>query len=249
MLEKVSRMKPPLSLRFKAAKSVPAHVEPLLRPKQIRVMKFTFSTFLMVAPVLGDVLYDAAFIVDSGLAVRTTSKSAHCVSSLQMHHNPTNNLHQCSKLQVKLGSLISFPGSTTFISEQNDTALGYWSIQEQEVIPNCRLTPKSTIDVSVAVSGLAKFHCEFAIRGGGHISWVGSANIAGGVTIDLSSCSSVSVSADRKTTSAGGGTRWAGIYSKLDVMGLAIVGGRVSDVGIGGFTLGGKCMSLCLFQC
>ena len=117
------------------------------------------------------------------------------------------------------------------------------------MIPNCRLTPKSTNDVSVAVSELAKFHCEFAIRGGGHMFWAGSANIAGGVTIDLSSFTSVPVSADRKTTSAGGGTRWARIYSKLDEMGLAIVGGRVFDVGIGGLTLGGKCMSLYLFQC
>ena len=60
------------------------------------------------------------------------------------------------------------------------------------------------------------------------------------MTIDLSSLTSVSVSADRKTTSAGGDTRWVGIYSKLDVMGLAIVGGRVFDVGIGGLILGGS---------
>lgn len=69
--------------------------------------------------------------------------------------------------------------------------------------------------------------------------WAGSANIAGGVTIDLSSFTDVSVSADRKVTSAGGGTRWVGIYSKLDPMGLAVVGGRVFGVGIAGLTLGG----------
>ena len=88
-------------------------------------MKLTLSTFLRVAPVLGDMLYDAAFIVDSGLAFRTTSKGANCVSSLRIPQNLTNKLHQCSQLQVKLGSLVSVPGSTTFISEQNDTALGY----------------------------------------------------------------------------------------------------------------------------
>lgn len=186
-------------------------------------MRFTLSTFLLAAPVLGNVLFDTAFMVDSGLAFRTTSKSA----------------HRCTQLQIKLGSLISFPGSTTIIREQNDTALGYWSVQEQEVNPSCRLTPKSPNDVSIAVSELAKFHCEFAIRGGGYMFWAGSANIAGGLTIDLSSFTSVSVSADRKTTSAGGGTRWSGIYSKLDVMDLAIVGGRVFDVGIGGLILGG----------
>lgn len=58
----------------------------------------------------------------------------------------------------------------------------------------------------------------------------------------MSSFISVSVSADRKTTSAGGGTGWSAIYSKLDAMGIAIVGGRVFDVGIGGLTLGDACI-------
>ena len=114
--------------------------------------------------------------------------------------------------------------------------------------PACRLTPNSTNDVSVAVSTLAKLHCPFAIRGGGHMFWAGSANIAEGVTIDLSSFTAVSVSADRKTTSAGGGTRWSAIYSKLDPIGLSIVGGRVFDVGIGGLVLGGGGISLLLLQ-
>ena len=74
--------------------------------------------------------------------------------------------------------------------------------------------------------------------------WAGSANIAGGVTIDLSSFTSVSVSAGRKITSAGGGTRWSAIYSKLVAIDLAIVGGRVFDVGIGGLILGGIGISL-----
>ena len=112
------------------------------------------------------------------------------------------------------------------------------------MFPACRLTPNSTDDVSVAVATLAKLHCPFAIRGGGHMFWAGSANIAGGVTIDLSSFTSVSVSADRKITSAGGGTRWSAIYSKLDPLGLSIVGGRVFDVGIGGLVLGGSGISL-----
>ena len=86
------------------------------------------------------------------------------------------------------------------------------------------------------------------IRGAGHMFWAGSANVAGDLTIDMSSFTSVSVSADRKTTSAGGGTRWSAIYSKLDAVGLAIVGGRVFDVGIGGLTLGGACIGARWFE-
>lgn len=108
-------------------------------------------------------------------------------------------MNSISAQNCKQGSQVSFPVSATFISKQNDTALGTWSMQEQEVIPACRVTPISTNDLSVAVSERAKLHCQFAIRGAGHIFWAGSANIAGGVTIDLSSFTSVSVSAENKT--------------------------------------------------
>ncbi|KAM0806095.1 hypothetical protein BDR22DRAFT_901252, partial [Usnea florida] len=58
--------------------------------------------------------------------------------------------------------------------------------------------------------------------------------LQGGVTVDLSSFTYVSVSADRKTTAAGGRTRWSSIYSKLDPIDLSIKGGRVFAVRIGG---------------
>ncbi|MCJ1451511.1 hypothetical protein MMC28_001849 [Mycoblastus sanguinarius] len=69
--------------------------------------------------------------------------------------------------------------------------------------------------------------------------WPGLANVAAGVAIDLSSITNVTVSPDRKTTSAGGDARWGAIYSQLDARNLSIVGGRVFDIGIGGFALGG----------
>ena len=37
----------------------------------------------------------------------------------------------------------------------------------------------------------------------------------------------------------GPGNRWADVYSKLDALGIAIGGGRVATVGVGGLTLGG----------
>lgn len=71
------------------------------------------------------------------------------------------------------------------------------------------------------------------------MSWAGAANIQNGVTIDLSAMNTVSVSEDGCKTSAGGGARWQDIYLKLDAMDLAVSGGRVNDVGVGGLTLGG----------
>ena len=71
------------------------------------------------------------------------------------------------------------------------------------------------------------------------MSWAGAANIQHGVTIDLGLMNAVNVNDDRKITRVGPGARWADVYSKLDAMGLSVVGGRVSDVGVAGLTLGG----------
>ncbi|MCJ1413431.1 hypothetical protein MMC19_007536 [Ptychographa xylographoides] len=82
--------------------------------------------------------------------------------------------------------------------------------------------------------------CKFAVRGGGHMSWAGAANIdASGVTIDLSAMKQVEVSDDRTITSVGGGARWEDVYLKLDALDLAVSGGRVAAVGVGGLITGG----------
>ena len=107
------------------------------------------------------------------------------------------------------------------------------------MIPSCRFTPSDSRDVSHAVSALAQSDCQFAVRGGGHMSWAGAANIQGGVTIDLSTMVSVNVSDDQTTTYVGGGARWQDVYLKLDAMNLSVSGGRVNDIGVGGLTLGG----------
>ena len=90
------------------------------------------------------------------------------------------------------------------------------------------------------------------------MGWAGSANIQGGVTIDLSSINQVYVSKNRLVTSVGPGARWGDVYSHLDAMDLAVAGGRVSEgksiilskkwpdsylilqaVGVGGLLVGG----------
>lgn len=72
------------------------------------------------------------------------------------------------------------------------------------------------------------------------MSWAGAANIQDGVTIDLSQMNTVIVNDDEKVTRVGPGARWADVYSKLAPMNLSVVGGRVSDVGVAGLTLGGR---------
>ena len=142
-----------------------------------------------------------------------------------------------------LGAKVGLPLSASYIG----TSATYWSQQEQTVTPNCVVQPLTTRDVSIAVyilSALSKEtkfsnECKFAIKGGGHTPQKGAANQPAGVTIDLAAFKQLNVSADRKTTSIGPGSRWVDIYTQLDPQNLAISGGRSAPVGVGGLVTGG----------
>lgn len=81
--------------------------------------------------------------------------------------------------------------------------------------------------------------CKFAVKGGGHNTNPGFANIEAGVTIDLKALDHVDIS-DGKVAKVGGGCTWDQLYGVLDNAGLMVVGGRVNGVGVGGVTLAGK---------
>lgn len=116
--------------------------------------------------------------------------------------------------------------------------------------PSCIVKPTNTRDVATIVRVLAacnegsKDTCKFAVRGGGHTPFAGSANIADGVTIDMQWINQVTVNADGTVASVGAGARWGDVYSKLTPMNLAVSGGRIDNVGVAGLITGG--MSLVL---
>lgn len=116
----------------------------------------------------------------------------------------------------------------------------YWSIQEESLAPKCIVTPKTEKDVSTAVKALALLKCKFAIRGGGHTPWATSANIDNGVTIDMRFINAITVNQAKTVVSVGAGAVWGDVYRKIDSLGLAVIGGRGSSVGVGGLLTGGK---------
>jgi FAD/FMN-containing dehydrogenase len=67
----------------------------------------------------------------------------------------------------------------------------------------------------------------------------GSSNIENGVTIDLRDINRIQVSDDHSTTKVGPGLKLANLYETLDGMGLSVISGRDSNVGVAGLTLGG----------
>lgn len=134
-----------------------------------------------------------------------------------------------------LPSQISNPNTTTYNLEES----GYWSQQQAQTEPACRFTPTSALDVSLAVLALRVARCEFAVKSGGHAAFEGASNIQGGLTIDLASLNEVTVQPGHAQTAVGAGNNWYDVYTQLQPMGLSVVGGRVSAIGVGGLTLGG----------
>ncbi|KAL8626231.1 hypothetical protein Q9189_008083 [Teloschistes chrysophthalmus] len=114
-----------------------------------------------------------------------------------------------------------------FVEHCSESLKSYWSQQEQNLSPNCILSPQNTEDVSKAIKILSRYNTA------------GSANIDNGVTIDMRSIKAVKVNSSGKTVSIGAGARWSDVYRVLDAIGLGAAGGRIADVGVGGLITGG----------
>lgn len=69
--------------------------------------------------------------------------------------------------------------------------------------------------------------------------FAGASNIQGGLTIDLAKLNQIQISQDRTLTYVGAGNHWIDVYTKLEEQQLAVIGGRVAGIGVGGLTLGG----------
>jgi FAD/FMN-containing dehydrogenase len=137
-------------------------------------------------------------------------------------------------LNIALLGKVSFPNSTIY-----DLENAYWSQQQAEINSTCRVTPTSSIDVSLTLYVLEFLRCEFAVKSGGHAAFAGASNIKDGVTIDMANLNEIVVSKDQTVTSLGPGNRWVDVYTRLEPLNLSVVGGRTADIGVGGLLLGG----------
>ena len=157
----------------------------------------------------------------------------------------------------KLGAaLISALPETVILPQNtaqfNQSTSAYWAKQASDTKPECVFRPKNVQELSSGVKILkSEFDLRlrqklkqgpagvFAVRGGGHSPNPGASSSNGGVLIDLSLLCDVIPSEDGSSVDIGGGAKWGDVYRVLDEKGLAVVGGRNLDVGVGGLTLGG----------
>ncbi|OKL58043.1 hypothetical protein UA08_06829 [Talaromyces atroroseus] len=130
------------------------------------------------------------------------------------------------------------------ILTQNEAAFtnwteSFWSQQQEVVTPRCVFEPTSAVEVSSALLLAELFSCPFAVKSGGHAAFGGSSNIENGLSISLGGLDEIVLSDDQSVVSIGSGNIWVDIYDYLEEYSLAVIGGRVSTIGVGGLTTGG----------
>ncbi|KAK7983637.1 hypothetical protein PG989_011039 [Apiospora arundinis] len=135
---------------------------------------------------------------------------------------------QCAALALSVNVSVSFPRSVPY----DRSLASYWSLQEAEVRPSCIVTPSNRDEAALAIKTLG-LGIKWAHP------WAGAANIEAGVVVALQKLNQVTVSVDEKTVQVGPGNRWGDVYRTLDFRGLAVLGGRLATVGVGGLVTGG----------
>ncbi|KAJ7629459.1 hypothetical protein DFH06DRAFT_720716 [Mycena polygramma] len=144
-------------------------------------------------------------------------------------------LRRCAILKSSLPNNTYFPEDKTYEEQQ----LVYYSAEQREMTPACRVAPESAGDLSLIVQIAKETRCTFALKSGGHMNWGGSNVGPSGFTIDLGRLTAISVLPNDRIISFGSGCVWRDVYEALAPYNLTTVGGRASNVGVGGFLLGG----------
>lgn len=97
---------------------------------------------------------------------------------------------------------------------------------------------RTVADVQRVLAAAAAEELPLSVRGGAH-SVVGYGTNDGGLVLDMSLFTDVTVDPAARTARAGGGVLWREFDAATQQHGLATTGGTVSNTGLAGLTLGG----------
>ncbi|KZT68325.1 FAD-binding domain-containing protein [Daedalea quercina L-15889] len=102
----------------------------------------------------------------------------------------------------------------------------------------CTVEPGTAEDVSKVLLVLGVTRTPFGIKGAGHTANPGYSSTAG-VQIAMTRFTEVTYDAEANVARIGAGNIWDNVYAGLEPYNVSVVGGRVSGIGVAGFTLGG----------
>ena len=103
--------------------------------------------------------------------------------------------------------------------------------------PSMIARPAGTRDVAAALRYALDRDMPFAVRAGGH-SLAGFSAIEDGLVIDLRGLRRIDIDPGARRARVGAGLTWAELDAATQRHGLAVTGGRISDTGVAGLTLG-----------
>ncbi|EKM57311.1 uncharacterized protein PHACADRAFT_255010 [Phanerochaete carnosa HHB-10118-sp] len=133
---------------------------------------------------------------------------------------------------VSSASDVYWPGSIQYTND-----VSHWA-NSSSAVSTCSVEPGTAEDIGVTLQILGSTNTSFAVKGGGHTTNAGFSSTAG-VQIAMSRFSDVVYDGATQTVSYGMGLTWNDVYSALEPYSVNVVGGRVSDVGVAGVSLGG----------
>ncbi|KAI5925122.1 FAD binding domain-containing protein [Camillea tinctor] len=141
----------------------------------------------------------------------------------------------CEVVESQTGISMLMPLTIDYSNEQSE----YWSTSCGGLKPTCILAPSTADEVAAIVSVLRNNNETFAIKSGGHNpnNWFASVN--DGPLISTKNLNEVIFDPATETVRVGPGNRWDDVAAELDGTGYTVVGGRIGNVGVGGYLLGG----------
>ncbi|KAK6513023.1 hypothetical protein TWF506_009185 [Arthrobotrys conoides] len=128
--------------------------------------------------------------------------------------------------------------NTPLHASEYESLSTYWT-PAARLNATCIFTPTDAQDVSRAVRLFTRKNCQFAIRSGGHSYNPGWAGITNGVLVSLSKLNTISYDPETGHANVGAGNRWTDVYGALLQHNVTVLGGRNSDLGVGGYLTGG----------
>ncbi|TFK31020.1 FAD-binding domain-containing protein, partial [Crucibulum laeve] len=105
-------------------------------------------------------------------------------------------------------------------------------------ISKCVVEPGNAQDVSRVLKFVGTARIPFAVKGGGHATNPKFSSTTG-VHIAMSRFSEITYNNSSKTVKVGAGLVWDDVYAALEPHDVKVAGGRVTGIGVAGFTLGG----------
>lgn len=141
----------------------------------------------------------------------------------------------CGTVGNRSDVLIRRSPALEYTTEQTN----YWSTGCGDMKPSCILYPSTAKEVAAIVQVLNENEDPFVIKSGGHNPNRGFASIAGGPLISTKYLNEVTFDPNSMTVRIGPGNDWQDVQAVLQKVGVTAVGGRIGEVGVGGYMLGG----------